>query len=311
MELKIPMSQPEGTRFDSWKEIASYLRHDIRTVRRWEKERGLPVHRIPGRTKSAVYAVRSEIDAWLSGRLAEPKATDAVSLHRPSTNEFDHPPLGNEDDCPSNPPAPLTGLLKSQVGLKTYGHTTFKTSRFRLGSAMVAMLVGAGVLAGLFAWIYRSSATSVIGSEAPPHITSVTSIMPKRNQSIVIRGSGFGMFTAYENMDSPFIAVRDKTAGWSGGRIIPQNCDAVTLSVGSWQDKQIVISGFAGAYGSEDLIISPGDVIEIAIWNPQSGHGPALYHLFASASPTDGQKSGTIEEQNRPNTVKNRIPRHR
>ena len=34
-----------GSNLDSWKEIAAYLRRDIRTVQRWEKQEGLPVHR--------------------------------------------------------------------------------------------------------------------------------------------------------------------------------------------------------------------------------------------------------------------------
>jgi len=32
-------------RLDSWKEIAAYLKRDVRTVRRWEHAEGLPVHR--------------------------------------------------------------------------------------------------------------------------------------------------------------------------------------------------------------------------------------------------------------------------
>ncbi|PYT73396.1 MAG: hypothetical protein DMG42_12615 [Acidobacteria bacterium] len=30
---------------DSWKEIAAYLDREVRTVQRWEKKEGLPVHR--------------------------------------------------------------------------------------------------------------------------------------------------------------------------------------------------------------------------------------------------------------------------
>jgi TolB-like protein len=47
---------------DSWKEIAVYLKRDVRTVMRWEQTRGLPVHRLPG--GSAVHAFRSELDLW-------------------------------------------------------------------------------------------------------------------------------------------------------------------------------------------------------------------------------------------------------
>jgi TolB-like protein len=51
-------------RLDSWKEIAAYLRRSVRTVRRWERDEGLPVHRQMHRSLASVYAYRSEIDAW-------------------------------------------------------------------------------------------------------------------------------------------------------------------------------------------------------------------------------------------------------
>ena len=43
-------------RLDSWKEIAAFFRRDERTVKRWEKERGLPVHRLQGSATGRVYA---------------------------------------------------------------------------------------------------------------------------------------------------------------------------------------------------------------------------------------------------------------
>jgi non-specific serine/threonine protein kinase len=51
-------------RLDSWKQIAAYLKRGVRTVRRWEREEGLPVHRQIHRVLGSVYAFRSEIDAW-------------------------------------------------------------------------------------------------------------------------------------------------------------------------------------------------------------------------------------------------------
>lgn len=53
-----------GKRLDSWKEIAAFFGRDERTVSRWEKELGLPVHRLPG-TKGRVYAYAEELSAWL------------------------------------------------------------------------------------------------------------------------------------------------------------------------------------------------------------------------------------------------------
>jgi hypothetical protein len=50
---------------NSWKEISRYMNRGIRTVQRWEHELGLPVRRPRGRGRSAVIAVRSELDQWL------------------------------------------------------------------------------------------------------------------------------------------------------------------------------------------------------------------------------------------------------
>jgi len=51
-------------RLDSWKEIASHLKRTVRTVQRWEKHEGLPVHRHLHRRANSVYAHRSELDDW-------------------------------------------------------------------------------------------------------------------------------------------------------------------------------------------------------------------------------------------------------
>ncbi len=51
-------------RLESWKQIAAYLKRGVRTVRRWERHEGLPVHRQIHRVLGSVYAFRSEIDAW-------------------------------------------------------------------------------------------------------------------------------------------------------------------------------------------------------------------------------------------------------
>ena len=62
---------PRG-QLESWKEIAAFFNRDERTVKRWEKDRGLPVHRFPG-TKGRVYAYPEELTAWRdAARKSEP-----------------------------------------------------------------------------------------------------------------------------------------------------------------------------------------------------------------------------------------------
>jgi len=64
----MPEDQSPNLRLDSWKSIAAYLGRDVRTVIRWEEMRGLPVRRMPGTTRSAVYALKHEIDAWMNAQ---------------------------------------------------------------------------------------------------------------------------------------------------------------------------------------------------------------------------------------------------
>lgn len=70
------MSAPPGDassadRLDSWKEIASYLGREVRTVQGWEKTEGLPVHRHQHSRQGTVYAFRGELDAWRKSRHPE------------------------------------------------------------------------------------------------------------------------------------------------------------------------------------------------------------------------------------------------
>lgn len=70
-----------GERLDSWKEIASYLKRDIRTVQRWEKKEGLPVHRHLHEKLGAVFAYRGEVDTWWVERSPDlPAETESGKL---------------------------------------------------------------------------------------------------------------------------------------------------------------------------------------------------------------------------------------
>src|SRR5690349_23990254 len=55
-------------RLDSWKEIAAYLKRDIRTVQRWEKLEGLPIRRHQHQKRGSAFAYRDELDAWWLNR---------------------------------------------------------------------------------------------------------------------------------------------------------------------------------------------------------------------------------------------------
>ncbi|MCG6989485.1 MAG: hypothetical protein LJF06_15080 [Gemmatimonadetes bacterium] len=69
-------------RLNSWKAIAVYLGREVRTVQRWAKDRDLPVHHVPGGARPRVFALKSEIDAWLtrSGNEARDRGVSVAVL---------------------------------------------------------------------------------------------------------------------------------------------------------------------------------------------------------------------------------------
>lgn len=79
------LPDPRGRRLESWKEVAAYLGRDVRTVQRWERQEGLPVHRLRHSKLGSLYAFAAELDVWRQARelgpsIAVPRRTFALSL---------------------------------------------------------------------------------------------------------------------------------------------------------------------------------------------------------------------------------------
>lgn len=285
------MPQSHEDRLSSWKEIAVYLRCDVRTVRRWERKRGLPVHRLAGGGHATVFAFGSEIDAWLRGieekagqnTVAQPAGPVGIGSWR--TRELS----GGEF------PRPLGPILRQEApalpGDRHEAHSAasqdvLRPPRPKLAGIILGLVV---LVAGSVLWLRKGGLLiPTTRAEDEPTITSVlpTAIPPRPIQTIVIKGRGFGTHAPFTDEDTPYLAIRDQTADWAAGRVMPQNRDDVTLNMESWNDSQIVISRISGAYGSHNWKLNPGDEIEIAVWNPQTGAGPALYHLRVATSST-------------------------
>jgi hypothetical protein len=107
-----------------------------------------------------------------------------------------------------------------------------------------------------------------------PVITKISKVSTQQHQTIVITGSGFGTHAAYTG-DSSFIAFEDETADpeWQAGYSLYN--DTVTLIIERWEDTQIVLGGFSGAWGTYDYVLTKGDTGQVQVWNAQSGAGPA------------------------------------
>jgi hypothetical protein len=73
-----------GDLLSCWKEIAGYLKSSVRTCIRWERMRGLPVHRSDTAPGTRVYGFKKELDEWLRREVppppAGPRGNKAVSV---------------------------------------------------------------------------------------------------------------------------------------------------------------------------------------------------------------------------------------
>ena len=60
--------QPEV--LNSWKQISAFVGRGVRTVQRWERSSGMPVHRIGHGNRAPVYVLVNELNYWLASRKA-------------------------------------------------------------------------------------------------------------------------------------------------------------------------------------------------------------------------------------------------
>jgi hypothetical protein len=119
-----------------------------------------------------------------------------------------------------------------------------------------------------------------------PTIKSVTPIQAEQTQKIVIKGRDFGKMHPYNgdscciefsitNYQCEYFGSYDVwNAGWSGGT---QGPNEVTLNVKKWSDKEIVVTGFTGAYGYTCYTLESGNPITIKVWNAKNQSSPATW----------------------------------
>ncbi len=93
-----------GRQLRSWKDIAAFLEVHERTVRRWERTRQLPVHRVGGLERDAVFANVDELEAWIAaGR--NHRAAEAASR-----NDHESEPNGEQVSHEDGEPQPNRGV---------------------------------------------------------------------------------------------------------------------------------------------------------------------------------------------------------
>jgi hypothetical protein len=175
---------------NGWKEIAKYVGRSERTVQRWERQYGFPVHRVPATKGEVVFALRSEIDRW---KLSSP-ATEST--------------------------ADIAGLTETSPASETTTHLEVSpTSHVRGPRSLLIVCVSALIAAVsvFFAYTGMSRRTPVLSSDHPT--------TRPQGETYQFRGRGLtpaGIITRWtrvpngsqEVMSSPLIADQDGSVQW-------------------------------------------------------------------------------------------------
>jgi serine/threonine-protein kinase len=128
-----------------------------------------------------------------------------------------------------------------------------------------------------------SSSPSSSPSACTPAITGVGAFGATGTQTVQITGSCFGAGNTSSGADTAYFRISDLTAGWNACWTGDPGTDLVTCDISAWTGNQIIFSGFTGDYGQANYVVAEGDDIEVQVWNPHSGKGPAICHVVAGS----------------------------
>jgi Tol biopolymer transport system component len=143
--VAISPGKPLAKRLNSWKEIASYLDRSEKTVRRWEENEELPVHRLLHEKRSSVYAYADELEAWWKSR----KSQDAIDVDPPGEES---PPLEGESVIAGETFAQpsVTSISSGRAGNRNETQVDLAPARVRFNVKTLVgcllLLVAAGIL---------------------------------------------------------------------------------------------------------------------------------------------------------------------
>jgi tetratricopeptide (TPR) repeat protein len=134
-------SPAENRRIDSWKEIAAFFGRDERTVKRWEKERGLPVHRLPGE-RGGVFAWSHELTLWLNSTTVASGESSPSALPAAAAPEPTHRQPESSVPPPSPRPRsrilPVAVLILALIAISLYAFRFLRRPRHESGNPHTA-----------------------------------------------------------------------------------------------------------------------------------------------------------------------------
>lgn len=133
-----------------WKEIASYLGRSTRTVQRWEREYGLPIHRVGAARGEVLWASRAELDRWKESHAETTSAAANRAPADPTARPSDQTIVSADSRLPTVDPA----VVQSRRTV----HTIHEAPRPFIATAFVGrgwmwLVAGAMTVGALLGWL--------------------------------------------------------------------------------------------------------------------------------------------------------------
>lgn len=262
----MPSDRTAKTRLTTWKEVAAFFGKTERTVMRWEAERGLPVRRLPGETRSNIYADVADLEAWLRGPGAAPHI--AVALQ----------------DAAPPPPSPAPAARRTAHRLRLV---------LAIGAALaVAALTAARLvpkaphipppdahalyMEGLQHWAQRTPAAL---NQAADEFTSATRIDPAFAEAYVGLANCYNLLREFASMPSAQAYMLAKQAAARAIALNPKLAAAHAAY------------GFASFYGDWHFTEALAEFDRALRLEPDN---PAFHHWYATALMAIGRYDSSL-----------------
>jgi tetratricopeptide (TPR) repeat protein len=153
----------------SWKEIAVFLNHSESTVKRWERDRGLPVHRIPGGERGGVFAYSDELADWLKGEAFALETDEPATIEQPTAGSPENEAArAGEVDSRAVAVATRNGWMRDARGVKL--------PLAALAAVLVFAALSSNFSRPISQWLQRRLAAISEGGSAGPNRQVITPV---------------------------------------------------------------------------------------------------------------------------------------
>ena len=262
------LAGPED-RLDSWKAIAAYLGRGVRTVQRWERDEGLPVHRLAHEKRGSVYARRPEVDAWWESRrrtLANEISESSATTGAVPSESAVAPPTAQLERITWKAAATFWPALSSDGRLLAYVSDGGRDEAMpqiwlqQIGGSPVCLTRGASERSHL---AFSADDTNLVftGSDANgPNVYAMPTLggEPRvlRRRAVAGRPSPDGKRLAYVSLDDPS-GVRIASTDDSPERTVAPNLFDVSFVLWSPDGKHVLVQAHSDSADEPEYWIVP------------------------------------------------------